>query len=123
MNQELLVENNARMFATITNEANMMLPLLTQSFDIRIKSNSKSFEHLRCSVGAEKAAKLLGKTLSVKVDWGACGGFDKQSFMWLRINGTYDILLIDEADLKAVITQKGIASKMFATWKLARYGQ
>ncbi|AHN84683.1 hypothetical protein PV_032 (endogenous virus) [Gutovirus Vc1] len=119
MNEELLVENNARMFAAVTNEARLMLPLLMQEFTIRIKSNEESFKHLRMSVGAERAAKLLGKTLTVKVNWGACGGVTKQSFMWLSIKGAYDNLLLDADDMKAVVTHKGLGHKMFETWKLA----
>ncbi|CAM0028802.1 hypothetical protein VPHD529_0022 [Vibrio phage D529] len=113
-------EAQARIFAEATHQAREMTPLLTQEFDVRIKNNEESFKHLRTSVPADVAVKLLGKTIRVKVLWGACGGVNEQHFMFLGIVG--DIckqILFDESDMKAICTQKGLAPRMFYAWQTA----
>lgn len=121
MNQSL-VENNARMFATITNEANMMLPLLTQAFEIRIKNNAESHKQLKmCYFGKqynpkENVAPLLGKTFIAKVDWSALETANKYMFLKLDNGGS---ILLDADNIKTIITNKGLALKMYKTWELA----
>ena len=113
-------EAQARIFAEATHQAREMTPLLTQEFDVRIKSNQKSFDHLKMSMDAHKAARMLGKTVKVKVLWDACGGIHKQHFMFLTVVGeSYNHILFDESDMKAICTQKGLAPKMFYAWQTA----
>lgn len=112
-------ESQARIFAEATHQAREMTPLLTQEFDVRIKNNETSFKHLKYSLCGSQAAKLLGKTLKCKVQWGACGGIHKQSFMFLLYESTYNSILLDEDGMKAICTQKDLAPKMFYAWQVA----
>lgn len=122
MQENAIVENNARMFATITNEANMMLPLLTQSFEIRIKNNAESHKQLKmCYYGKifnlnENVAPLLGKTFIAKVDWSALEVANKYMFLNLDNGGS---ILLNADNIKTIITNKGLALKMYKTWELA----
>ena len=117
MNQSL-VENNARMFAAITNEANMIVPLLTQSFDIRIKNNQKSFDVLYgMGIPAADCVKMLGKTFNAKVDWSCMEMFVP------KLEGINWCIMLHPSTFKDCVTQIGIAPKMYKTWKLAADNQ
>ncbi len=106
-----LVENNARMFATVTNEAHMMLPLLTQTFKLRIKSGGKN--PLAWSTFPQEEVCLLGKWIDVVVVW------EGTTFFTLREVKTRRLLQFCKEEFFAHVTQKGVAPKMFKTWELA----
>ena len=80
------VEDGARVFAAITSEAHEIAPLLAQEFTVRIKSNKEAARWLDCAYHpmskGKSMAKLLGKTVKVKVDWGACGGVEHQRYIF-----------------------------------------
>ncbi len=117
MEDNKIVENNARMFATINQEAGMILPLLTQSIDISFKSSEESFKWMR--LFGLPAAKMVGKTFKAKVLWGACGGVKEQTYMWLQLDGIEQAVLVDDEFLARSVKHLGLVRKMYATWKLA----
>lgn len=123
MNQEQ-VTANAKQFAEVTHSARELTALMQSTAVVRIKNNSTSFYHLSEKVltlpNSRLAAKMLGKEYEVKVKWGACGGVHKQYFCFMgftdpSLSKTY--LVLDEADMKAIFTQKGDAPKLFYLWK------
>ncbi len=112
-----VLENNARMFATINQEAGIILPLLTQSFDVHLKGSTESFDCL--NTYGLPAAKMVGKTFKAKVLWGACGDIKDQNFMWLQLDGIEHPMLVSAHKLDSCIKHLGLVRKMYATWKLA----
>ena len=120
---QCMVTNCAAQYANATVAAIEMAELLAQEFEIRIKGSSEAYKQLKpCYFGKrydpkENVAKLLGKTFSAKVDWSALEAARGYMFLTLDNGGT---LLLDDVNFKSVITQKGMAPKMFEAWKLAK---
>ncbi|ARB11236.1 hypothetical protein [Marinomonas phage CPP1m] len=116
----------AAKFATVTQVARTLVPIMTQEFPIRIKSSSKVHELLMFSVIyygiserkelSKVASRLLGKTLMVKVDWSML-----ETGMW--VTGTFEghklEMYLNEGYFKNVITQKKQPLAMFELWKTA----
>lgn len=124
---QALLSKQSMDYAKATAHANSMQEIMTQTFTARIKSNKDAYNALTTSLSAPwLAAKMLGKEYEFRVYWGACGGIDKQHYCFFefREKGSNHWLcapyiLMDEKDMKAIFTQKGLAPKMFAVWKLA----
>ena len=105
-------EAEARLFAEITIEAKDMVPLLTQKFEMRIKSGVPN--PLGWSLHQDSDCLLLGKWIEVSVDWEM--SLDS-CFLVLRYKNT--LLQFTDNEFKKHITKKGIAPKMFKTFLLA----
>lgn len=108
-------EVSARAFAEVTHIAREMVPLMCQSFKLRIKDKGLGF-----SIHEARDAKYLSKWLDVKLDWDAAVrnpnlitftllGVDERA---LPIN-----FMFTKEEFFKHVTQKGLAPKMFAVWK------
>ena len=106
-----VIENNARMFATITSEANQIMPLLTQKFEMRIKGSS----NLSWSINKKSDALLLGKWIEVTVDWDIM-----QNTNLIAFSHGEGLIILTPSEFKEHITQKGLAPKMFDAWILTQ---
>ncbi|YP_009791109.1 hypothetical protein HOR87_gp20 [Marinomonas phage CB5A] len=120
----------AAKFATVTQVARTLVPVMTQEFPIRIKSTKEAHGFLKHSLVStlsprnhkhdysysEMAARLLGKALMVKVDWSMLN-----ACMWLigELDGCKFNLPVSSFSFKKVITQKKQPLAMFELWKTA----
>ena len=119
---QAVLSKQAMDYAKAMAHATAMAELMSQEFDVRIKSNNISHKELSmCYFGKlynpkENHALLLGKTFKAKVNWSALES--AKSYMFLTLDNGGEILL-DEHNIKKIITNKGMAFKMLAVWKLA----
>lgn len=121
--EEKAIEASATSFAAITHTAREFAQVMSQSFEIRIKSGLSSYEFRMlsiCFVTLNKidVAKLLGKTLTVKVDWSMIG-----CNMHLKVQGSDILILLDEEEVTKYITNIGLAKKMLDMWLLVKKGK
>lgn len=100
-----LIENNARMFATITSEANQIVPLLTQKFMMRIKSGTPP------PIGVP--VNIMGKWIECQVDW----EYSEGCILTIRPVKGYGLYMFGVNDFAKHVTQKGLAPRMFNAWK------
>lgn len=103
------LEYKARMYETVTHAAREMTPLLTQEFMVRVKGSS----NLGFSINKEHDAQYLGKWIEATVYW------EGTNFFTLNIKGDWRTLMFSGDEFEKHVTQKGLAPKMYATWKLA----
>ena len=100
-----LIENNARMFATITSEANQIVPLLTQSFIMRVKSGTPPPICVPVSI--------MGKWIEVKVDW----EYSESHIITFRPVKGYGLYMFSHNEFLKHVTQKGLAPRMVKAWQ------
>lgn len=121
MQESMQVSASASLFAEVTHEAREIVPIITQEFTARIKSNDEAFNALVvCGVRPAQAALLLGKEFTFKVDWGACGGIEHQSCFWLQAmhcSQSFWWLCVPTNQVSKLFTQKGMLPKMYDVWK------
>ncbi len=110
----LEIENNARLFAQITQQANEIAPLLSQTFKIKLRGSASDMDWC---VDSQKrfSAKYLGKPVDCKVRWDIT---ENSSLFIVETIKEGQLLQFTESEFYKYVVQVGLAPRMVAAWKL-----
>lgn len=110
-------EMNARAFAAVTHSAREMSEFMSRKVQVRIKNNRLT-EKLGWSVWPVDDALILGKTITVSVNWGHTNIKNTLVLrVWEGDDYRFGNILLNEEEFFDVITQKGDIKLLFKIWK------